>query len=582
MASSISDTTASPTPFSPFSTHSGGSDLATSDETPDLGAFTTVFRALDELQPRAFSFPLSSISTTVPTTTSNFSPTDYDSDRHRGSTVWNHQPIASYLSVSSHMPSNRSLSPPPEPPSSDTEGEPDADEDTNEELSALEPSLGYLDMALQFIAEERAKFTAQRDAAWRGNSSTSEGALRLSAAPRRKRRRKKAKSLVRNGHLSRPEQAEDESRTETIDASADHEADDWSSSVEISSSSPAYYKSTPGTPPQAKKERHVKLIVAVDTNPRLGHSKSTPSLRHASMPLDPRVVRLRALAIKLRFMFPEDAASITSILSNDSLNSSSPKFIDPRGPSPESGQALTHVFIDYSNILIGFTTYLRRHPHLVTNTRPKHMSHAALAIILERGRPITRRALAASSPLYQPMDSAEQLGYDVRVYARVPDTGDGADRARHSDGTKGKGKHFTKGHSHRASGGGTSTESEPGSHAPGATRPAQTRIRYREQGVDELLQLKLHQAIADVDADAPPKGSTIVLATGDGNVGQFNEEGFLGCVRTALKKGWRVELYAWEGGLSRAWAREFGDGGPWADKFRIVPMDTFGPDLLEA
>ena len=52
------------------------------------------------------------------------------------------------------------------------------------------------------------------------------------------------------------------------------------------------------------------------------------------------------------------------------------------------------------------------------------------------------------------------------------------------------------------------------------------RIRYREQGVDELLQLKLHQALAATDD--VPKGATIVLATGDGNVGQFSEDGFLG------------------------------------------------------
>jgi hypothetical protein len=55
---------------------------------------------------------------------------------------------------------------------------------------------------------------------------------------------------------------------------------------------------------------------------------------------------------------------------------------------------------------------------------------------------------------------------------------------------------------------------------------ATTRVKYREQGVDELLQLKLHQAIAATDD--VPKGSTIVLATGDGNVGQFNEDGFIG------------------------------------------------------
>ena len=45
-----------------------------------------------------------------------------------------------------------------------------------------------------------------------------------------------------------------------------------------------------------------------------------------------------------------------------------------------------------------------------------------------------------------------------------------------------------------------------------------SQITHREQGVDELLQLKLHQALASTD-EVPPN-ATIVLATGDGNVGQ--------------------------------------------------------------
>jgi len=114
--------------------------------------------------------------------------------------------------------------------------------------------------------------------------------------------------------------------------------------------------------------------------------------------------------------------------------------------------------------------------------------------------------------------------------------------------------------------------------SPAGTPGGSTRVRYREQGVDELLQLKLHQAIADVDV--VPPNATIVLATGDGNVGQFNEEGFLGCVRTALKKGWRVELYAWEGGLSRSWKREFGEG-PYRHRFSIHGLSKFGQDLLD-
>jgi len=107
------------------------------------------------------------------------------------------------------------------------------------------------------------------------------------------------------------------------------------------------------------------------------------------------------------------------------------------------------------------------------------------------------------------------------------------------------------------------------------------RIRFREQGVDELLQLRLHQALAA--EDDVPEGATIVLATGDGNVGQFNEEGFLGPVRTALKRGWKVELYSWVGGLSRAWKREFGEDSEWgkSGKFRIIGMEQFASSLVE-
>jgi len=99
--------------------------------------------------------------------------------------------------------------------------------------------------------------------------------------------------------------------------------------------------------------------------------------------------------------------------------------------------------------------------------------------------------------------------------------------------------------------------------------------------VDELLQLKLHQALAATDN--VPEGSTIVLATGDGNIGQFNEEGFLGPIRTALRRGWKVELYAWEDGLSRAWRREFGEGTEWSRKgmFRVIGMEQFAASLVE-
>ena len=227
----------------------------------------------------------------------------------------------------------------------------------------------------------------------------------------------------------------------------------------------------------------------------------------------------------------------------------------------------------------------------------------------------------ASSPLYQPVESAVQLGYEVRIYARVPDMGDGMDRnpplvgtgsgnsgssgdsgrptnKRNSTGSGVTRTTLIRGHArHKSANGATTSENSDGPNSgllfvpartgsggavsvgsTGSTPGGSTRVRYREQGVDELLQLKLHQAIADVDV--VPPNATIVLATGDGNAGQFNEEGFLGCVRTALKKGWRVELYAWEGGLSRAWKREFGEG-PYRNRFTIHGLSKFGQDLLE-
>lgn len=353
-------------------------------------------------------------------------------------------------------------------------------------------------------------------------------------------------------------------------------------------------------------------------------------------------------------------------------------------------------------------------PKLSSNSNPypkppKHLSHSALSLILERGRPVTRRVLVTSSPLYQPIESAQMLGFEVRVFARVPSTGEERERNNSYNGN-GSGGHkrsqssgsysfnpnsgagtagvgspagtgigdspqrrqrkragsmnnnsstynnntsssssmttattngainigpspnppFFAGsggygrkkfHSRKKSDNNTSTESEqnggqagkglggagagpapnsgwrpgylhshslPTSHtstpplyanntnpnantngllpaaniiSPSAPQ-SQPRIRYREQGVDELLQLKLHQVLASIDGPPPP-GSTIVLATGDGNVGEFNEDGFLGTVRTALKRGWKVELYAWEGGLSGRWKKEFGEGSEW-------------------
>ncbi|EPS93184.1 hypothetical protein FOMPIDRAFT_1136691 [Fomitopsis schrenkii] len=614
MTQSVSDSTLSPAPFSPFSSYSEVSGV-TSDDAPDLGAFTTVFRALNTLQLRTAPTQTDDGSTGTPISSLTFSPAADDSEVPSRLNQWSHRPLDDYLSYSSPDSPRRGRSP-LRSESESTASDLDRTDLLRAQAQVAEladqPSLGDLDDALGFLAAERARLFAQRKAGARttGNTSstttTSDSIYRHVIQPRRKRRRKRNQSEgVSRVRASEREQGE---TTTTVGAEDGDDGGDEayasSSSVDNTSSPSAALRAT-AAHARFQTERGLRPAAPSEAQKsRLIHSKSTPNLiPPVSLPLDARVLHLRNLAHKLRLFFPDDAAALRDVLHPETTSGITEEsgFIDTRGPEPGSQDTLIHVFIDHSNILIGFLQYLRRHLHHFARNRSKHLSHAALALILERGRPITRRVLVASSPLYQPVDTAEQLGYEVRVYARVPDTGDGADRQHHAhhhsnsdtqSPARGRrpGAGHARNHSHKSSigGGGTSTESETNGNGNGNGNGndsgsgngggASTRVRFREQGVDELLQLKLHQAIADVDD--VPHGATIVLATGDGNVGQFNEEGFLGCVRTALKKGWRVELYAWEGGLSNTWKREFGEGA-YRSRFEVYTLDRFAADLLE-
>ena len=158
-----------------------------------------------------------------------------------------------------------------------------------------------------------------------------------------------------------------------------------------------------------------------------------------------------------------------------------------------------------------------------------------------------------------------------------------------------------------------------------------SRLKYREQGVDELLQLKLHQAMAEAEEEAmraflsaegnlhkrtsvslaeaalhpAPPGGTIVLATGDGNPGDYppfsafagndaglsgadvRAAGFPGTVRAALRRGWTVELVAWAGGLSGAWRamldeeRQRSKASEVEERFKIVELEPYAEWLWE-
>lgn len=75
-----------------------------------------------------------------------------------------------------------------------------------------------------------------------------------------------------------------------------------------------------------------------------------------------------------------------------------------------------------------------------------------------------------------------------------------------------------------------------------------------EQGVDEVLHLKIANVLLDFDAP-----QTLVLATGDAHDSDYNTS-FRQQVHRALKRGWTVHVWSWKDQLSGRFARLFGHG----------------------
>jgi hypothetical protein len=199
-----------------------------------------------------------------------------------------------------------------------------------------------------------------------------------------------------------------------------------------------------------------------------------------------------------------------------------------------------HVFIDNSNILVGFLAYYKQHAKrpkglLSQRSRPT-LEYDALFTILERGRNIARRVLVASSPLYQPLEQADQAGYEVSVLKRVKRTSDDPN----------------------------STQTDPSDYQP---------EMEKEQCVDELLHLKILESLLDYHAPA-----TLVLASGDGKDAEYFEGGFHKCVIKALERGWKVEIISWQRQLSQNFLnKKF--LSKWQGLYHVVFLDWFANEL---
>ncbi|KAI6952975.1 hypothetical protein KC321_g17252 [Hortaea werneckii] len=113
-----------------------------------------------------------------------------------------------------------------------------------------------------------------------------------------------------------------------------------------------------------------------------------------------------------------------------------------------------------------------------------------------------------------------------------------------------------------------------GSETTASSAPQYAPAKMIEQGVDEILHLKMLESV--VDTEVP---STIVLATGDAAQAEYSS-GFMAMVERALKKGWKVELVSWSKNISLMYSRKEWTQ-TWGDRFKIIYLDDYAEELLE-
>ncbi|KAK3954735.1 hypothetical protein QBC32DRAFT_73795 [Pseudoneurospora amorphoporcata] len=209
-----------------------------------------------------------------------------------------------------------------------------------------------------------------------------------------------------------------------------------------------------------------------------------------------------------------------------------------------------HIFVDLSNIVIGFYDTMKKSRGFSPQKRLKvPFSFKNFDTILTRGRKVEKRVVAGSvsnhshrRPDY--MTEAAELKYEMCILSRV-------EKPFSSDLRK-KSKKYGR----RSGGLGDGPESRS------------------EQCVDELLHLKILQSALDV-----PNPGTMVLATGDAACAEYSD-GFKKNTERALARGWKIELYGWKDNIARDW-RDPEFTSRWGSRFRIIELDDFCEELLD-
>ncbi|KAI8939188.1 hypothetical protein NX059_005021 [Plenodomus lindquistii] len=286
-----------------------------------------------------------------------------------------------------------------------------------------------------------------------------------------------------------------------------------------------------------------------------GPAYATPMAPSTAFAIRPQVDRHFHLFQKLLNRFPDDRKWMVSPM----------QLINEK----QTSHGL-HVFVDASNIMIGFKDMLRYH-----GIQPYQydMSFDSLALLMERRRPVAKRVFAGSQREANPLphvtklvETSKAVGYDSVMQEQVLIVREDSEKKKFFNDVKKHGWHKA---TQLRSGSGSDSETGP---APAPKTPSAPK--WVEQGVDEILHLKMCQSI--IDTEVP---STMVLATGDGAEAEMSD-GFLAHVERALKKGWKVELISWRqqtnGGYKN---RKF--RAKWAEQFQIIELDDFLEDLID-
>lgn len=276
--------------------------------------------------------------------------------------------------------------------------------------------------------------------------------------------------------------------------------------------------------------------------------------------IQPKVVRSGedrnwALLLKLVHDFYEDRGSL--VRPANLTNHSS----DPRG---------IHVFVDASNIFIGFHDQLKRARNIPLHQKlPQvNLSFDALALLMERRRPIAKRVLVGSKPHIAAFDTAQEIGYECSILDRVLKAKELTERQKYFKNLEQKkyGGGYQRGNQ--------STGDSSGSGSETNTGPVFAPEKYIEQGVDEIIHLKMMESIVDVE-----QPTTIVLATGDAAQAEYSQ-GFLKMAERALKKGWRIELVSWSKNISQLY-KKAAFRSEWGERFKVIELDDYAEELLD-